>query len=503
MKKILTSSPISPIAQGIEKIAPLLLTSFGPDKGTIFYKGKIVNLYSDLLSNIRHDDPFENIAVRLIEDVANDVYSKAGSGVNLAAVLTVGLVRASRTLLAAGYHPREVHDWLQDIWEDFEMEIMFEAIQVKDRTWAGNEERILKAIATTAAKDAKVGNIIGGMCYKIGQFAHVDIVQDDIPEIRVEYRNGFTFKTNPMSYHFFKGKRKEFSNPKILFTDGKLEEIQPVVNIMVAANKAEAPLIIVANGIGKDVMTLLTHNHNIGALDIMVLKAPSFNFGQFQALEDLAEITGGKPVSYAMCAVPTVDHLGTASRVVVGPDYCTIYFTKPIHEAYIDRIEKQTAKVRSSTLKLQVNERVSNLRGQAAVLRVGGYTDRERQSGYSRVETALHAVRGAQGEGYLPGGYQFFRRFPLLHARPDIPAPLYAGMAFPFTALMSNYKGDVPASGRITDDPVSLFDVHTHKISTLLESGVIDSAKSIRVAVESAISITKTLTLTGAIVVEA
>jgi chaperonin GroEL len=502
MKKILLDTPINPITTGLDKIAPLLLTSFGPDKGTIFCGGKTVSLYSGLLTLIKHDDPFENIAIKLVEDMAADVYAKAGSGVSLAAVLTVGLVRASRQLIVAGYHPRRVHDWLETIGADFATHLQGEVDAVKSWGLPGQEEQIMKAVAITAAKDEKVGALIGDMCYQIGQFAHIDIVQDDIPQVRVEYRNGFTFKTAPLSYHFLKGKRKEFASPKIIFTDGAFDDVSSMVKILMAANKAEVPLIVMANSLSQDVMSLLTHNHNIGALDIIAIKAPSFSFGQFQALEDLAMITGGIPVSYAMSSKPTVEHLGTAPRVVVGQDYCTIYSTNPVPEEYIKRIKRQTAKVRSDVLKMAVNERVSNLLGKAAVLRVGGYTERERQEGYQKVETAVHAVRGAQSEGYIPGGYQVFRKFPF-RANPDIPTPLYTGMQFPYTALMANYTGDVPSLNRITNNPVELFNVRTGKIENMLDAGVIDSVKSIRVAVESAISTAKILAITGAIVTEA
>jgi len=503
MKRILLNSPITPLAQGLDKIAPLILSSLGPDKGTIFCGGKIVSLYSGLLTLIKHEDPFENIAVRLLEDVANDVYSKAGSGVGLAATLTLGLVREARKLLVAGYHPRQVHDWLQTIGADCVGCIKAEAEFVKRETWEGHEDYILRSIAATASRSEKIGAVVGGMCHKIGQFAHIDIVQDDIPEIRVEYRNGFTFHTNPLSYQFLKGKRKEFSSPKILFTDGQLDDVQPVVDVMVAANKAEAPLIIICNGVGRDVMSLLLHNFNIGSLDVMLLKSPAFSFGQFEALEDLSIITGGKPVSRAQQEKPTPEHLGTAPRVVVGQDYCTVYFAKPVPDAYIIGVSARAAKVTSDILRLKVQERISNLRGQAAVLRVGGYTDKERQAGYQQVESTVHAVRGAQAEGYLPGGYQFFRRFSTLRPRPEIPTPLYTGMAFPYNALMANYKGDVPALNRIVDDSTKLFDIRSGQVVSILDNGVIDSAKSVRVAVESAISITKTLVLTGAIVTEA
>ena len=503
MKRILLDSPITPIADGLNKLAPLLLVSCGPDKGTIFFGGKIVSLYSGLLTYIKHEDPFEHIAIQLLQDVANDVYSKAGSGVGLVAVLAVGLVRAARTLLVAGYQPREIYDWLEIINRDFQVQLQHEVDCTKLATWKGNEETILKAIATTAAKDINIGTTVGTMCHKIGEFAHVDILQDDQPELRVEYRNGFTFKTNPMSYQFLKGKRKEFVNPRILISDIQLNDVHSVLELMIAVNKEQAPLILIANGISKDVLTLLLHNLNIGSLDVMVLKTPEFTFDQHDSLLDIAKITGGGLVSNVFGTVAIPANLGTAPRVVVGQDYCTVYFTSPLPEKYIKDVENRAKTLKSPMHQLKVKQRVSNLRGQAAVLRVGGYTDKEKRAGYQRVESTLHTVRGAQQEGYVAGGYQIFRRFAALHSRPNIPTPLYDGMAMPFRALMSNYKGDAGPAARATDDTLSLFDVRYGCISNMMEDGVIDSAKSIRVAVDSAISIAKMLATTGAIVTEA
>ena len=504
MKKILTDSPITPIATGLNKLAPLLLTSFGPQKGTIFCGGKIVSLYSGLLTYIKHEDPFEHIATQLLQEVCNDVYNKAGSGVGLVSVLTVGLVRAVRRLLVAGYQPREVYDWLEIINTDFQLLLEHEAVHTRAVTWTDeNQEFILRSIANTAAKDTNIGTVVGTMCHKIGEFAHVDIVQDDIPDIRVEYRNGFTFKTNPLSYPFLKGKRKEFINPRILVSDIQLNDVHSMVELMVAVNKEERPLVLIANGISKDVLTLMLHNLNIGALDIMALKTPEFTFDQHDSLLDIAKITGGGLVSTVFGTVPIPENLGAAPRVVVGQDYCTVYFDQPVPEKYIKDVENRAKRVKSPMNQLKVKQRISNLRGQAAILRVGGYTDKEKQTGYQRVESTLHSVRGAQQEGYIAGGYQIFRRFADNHARVGIPTPLYDGMEIPYRALMANYRGDVPTIDRMTGNPLELFNVQSGRIEQMMDCGIIDSAKAIRVAVAAAISTTKMLALTGAIVTEA
>ena len=505
MKKILTNSPISPIVSGINKIAPLLLASFGPDKGTVFCGGKTVSVYSGLLSHIKHDDCFEDIAIRLIEDVANDVYGKAGSGVSLASILTVGLVQASHKLITAGYSNRQVHDWLSAVAGEFEGHLEYvtagTVLEVLENKCGRDEEWVLKAIATTATKDQVTGEAIGALCHKIGRHAHIDIIQDDIPEIRVEYKNGFTFNTSLLSYHFFKGKRKELVNPKILTTDGMLTDVRAVADVMIAANKEEKPLLIMANGLSAQVLTLLLHNLNIGALDVIAIKTPEFNFGQFEALNDIQQITGARPVSAAQQQVPTPEHLGTSPRVVIEPSSCTIYFDEPVPEAYILAVANRAEKVKSNILKVHVNERVSNLRGQAAVIRVGGYTDRDRQAKYYQVEAAIHATRGAQMEGYIAGGYQIFQQFNK-RSNPRIPAPLYTAMASPLQALLANYHGDAPLADRFVDDSTKLFDVKQGKVVSMWETGIIDSTKAIRIAVEAAISVTKTLVLTGAIVTE-
>ena len=503
MKHLLIDSPITPITNGINKIAPLLLVSFGPDKGTIFFGGKIVSLYTGLLTHIKHEDPFEDIAIKLLQEVANDVYNKAGSGVGLVSVLIVGLVRGARTLLAAGYSPRQIYDWLEQINKDFQVLLRDDVRRTRLATWEGNEEYILRAVANTAVKDATIGGVIGTMCHKIGEFAHIDIVQDDVPNVRVEYRNGFTFKTNPLSYQFLKAKKKEFINPLILISDLQLNDVHAMVELLVAANKEERPLILLGNGISKDVLSVLLHNLNIGSLDVIALKTPSFTFDQYDCLLDLAKITGGGLVCNVFGTAPIPGNLGQAPRVVVGPDYCTVYFDQPVPEDYLKNVENRLKTVKSHLNQLAVKQRISNLRGQAAILRVGGYTKQEKHVGYQRVESALHTVRGAQQEGYVAGGYQIFRRFSDNQRVIGIPGPLYDGMEMPFHALMANYKGETPMLDRMTGNPLELFNLRTGKVEKMLDNGIIDSAKSIRVAVESAISIAKMLAITGAIVTEA
>jgi chaperonin GroEL (HSP60 family) len=506
MKKILLTDPIAPIAEGLNKIAPLILSSFGPDKGIVLCGGKVVNMYSGLLAHVKHDNNFENIAVKLIEDLGRDVYAQAGSGMNLATLLAVSLVGASRKLLTAGYSNRQIHDWLSCIEHDFELHLDAETaetvLEVLENKCGRSEEWVLQAVATTAVQDAVMGKAIGTMCHKIGRHAHIDIIRDDIPEIRVEYKNGFTFNTSPLSYHFLKGKRKELVNPKILTTDGTLDDVRAVADCMIAANKEEVPLLILANGLSAPVLTLLLHNLNIGALEIVAVKTPEFNFGQHEALIDIRQITGATPVSTAQQQAPTPAHLGTSPRVIVEQTACTLYFSQPVPESYIKAVEKRAEKVKSSTLKAHVNARISNLRGQAAVIKVGGYTDRDRETGYYRVEAAIHATRGAQTDGYIAGGYQIFNRFGGMNARHGIPDTLYDAMGAPLRALMLNYHGDAPLADRTTRSISHLFDTKQGKMVSMWESGIVDSTKSIQVAVAAAISLARTLVLTGAIVVE-
>lgn len=502
MKKILFNDPMAPIVSGVNKIAPLLLSSIGPDKGIVICGGKIVSLYSGLLTYIRHEDPFEHIATHLIEDVANEVYNKAGAGVSLASVLTVGLVRNVRKLLVAGYSAHEVSNWLSRLDSDFKDHLKHEILETRDTLGSFDEQKLLCCAATTAAKDEDIGKIIGDMCYRVGPIAHVAIEQDDQPDLRVEYREGFSFKTHPLAYQFLKTKKKEFIQPRVLITSAVIEDLQGMVDILVHCNQQERPLIVIANGLSPDVQSLLLHNFNIGALDIMALKAPMFTYEQHLALQDLAFIAQTKVVDPARADKLSVLSLGSVSKAMVGREYCTLQFEKSVPKEYTDPITSKLTATKNRLQMCKYSDRLSNLRGLTAVLRIGGYTEKDKETNYYRVESTLHATRGAQNEGYIPGGYQIFRRFSDFHKRQEIPQPLYDAMRFPYDALMGNYNGDVPSCDRTTENPLNLFNVRTGQIESMLDNGIVDSAKAIRVAVESSISITKTLALTGAIVVE-
>src|SRR5207248_1959707 len=106
----------------------------------------------------------------------------------------------------------------------------------------------------------------------------------------------------------------------------------------------------------------------------------------------------------------TLDMLGTADRVSVEKENCTIICEK------LDKKRKEAIEQRVQTIRTQMDqteseydkekfsERLAKLVGGVAIVKVGAATEAEMKQTKGRVEDALHATRAAVAEGIVPGG---------------------------------------------------------------------------------------------------
>ena len=143
-----------------------------------------------------------------------------------------------------------------------------------------------------------------------------------------------------------------------------------------------------------------------------------------------------------------------------------------------------------------------------AVLRIGGATEIEVTEKKHRVEDALEAVRSAQESGIVPGGgsalLKAAGKIELQAANQDQlrGAEVLVQSCFaPITQILKNAEisSDIVISSLTHDDHDKNvgFNVRTEKFEDLVESGVIDPAKTVKCALQNAASAAGTLLTTN------
>src|SRR5262249_52625566 len=125
---------------------------------------------------------------------------------------------------------------------------------------------------------------------------------------------------------------------------------------------------------------------------------------------DIAVLTGGQAITEDLgvkLESVTAKDLGRAKRITIDKDNTTIVEgagKKADIDARVKQIRAQIEETTSDYDREKLQERLGELVGGVAVIKVGAATETEMKEKKARVEDALHATRAAVEEGIVPGG---------------------------------------------------------------------------------------------------
>jgi chaperonin GroEL len=276
---------------------------------------------------------------------------------------------------------------------------------------------------------------------------------------------------------------------------------------------------VVGEDVEGEALATLVVNKVRGILPCAAVKAPGFGDRRKAMLEDVAALAGGQVVAEELglkLEHVTVEHLGRARRVVVGRENTTIIGGAGDRKAIDDRIEqlrRQIADTKSDYDREKLEERLGKLAGGVAVIRVGAPTEAELKSRKEAFEDAISATRAAVAEGIVPGaGLALLRCIPALDREEGgVQGDERTGLAVLRHALTiptrqiavnSGADGAVVVEAMRSSEGNRGFDASRGVYVDLVEAGIIDPTKVVRLGLENAVSVASTLLLTEATMVE-
>jgi chaperonin GroEL len=266
-------------------------------------------------------------------------------------------------------------------------------------------------------------------------------------------------------------------------------------------------------------LATLIVNQIRGALKSCAVKAPGFGDRRKAMLQDIAVLTGGQVIAEELGLKldhAGIEQLGTAKRVVVDKDSTTIIGgagdRKQI-DGRVDQIRREIEKTTSDYDREKLQERLAKLSGGVAVIRVGAPAESEMKAKKEALDDAISATKAAVAEGIVPGGGLALLR--CVDAIKDEETKcdgdektgvqiLKRALEAPARQIAENSAADggVVVARMLSGKGNEGFDAGRKEYVDLIEAGIIDPTKVVRVALENAVSVAGVLLLTEATMTE-
>jgi chaperonin GroEL len=249
------------------------------------------------------------------------------------------------------------------------------------------------------------------------------------------------------------------------------------------------------------------------------VKAPGFGDRRKAMLQDIAELTGAQLIAEELGITlehAVLEQLGRARRVVVDKDDTTIIGgagDRKRIDGRIEQIRKEIEKTTSDYDKEKLQERLAKLAGGVAVIRVGAPAEAEMKSKKEALDDAISATKAAVAEGIVPGGGLALLRCISAVEQEEAKCAgdertgvqiLKRALEYPARQIAENsaVDGGVVVAKMLAGQGNYGFDAGRKEYVDLVEAGIIDPTKVVRVALENAVSVASVLLLTEATMTE-
>jgi len=461
-------------------------------------------------------DTVENMGAQMVKEVASKTNDLAGDGTTTATVLAQAIVTTGLRNVTAGANPMDLKRGIDKAVKAVVANIKEQSVEVGD-----SNEKIEQVATISANNDKSIGSMIATAMAKVKKEGVITVEEAKGIETSVDVVEGMQFDRGYISPYFVTNTEKmetEYENPYILIYDKKVSVMKDLLPILEKAVQSGRALIIIAEDIESEALATLVVNRLRGSLKIAAVKAPGFGDRRKEMLEDIAILTGGTVISeekgYKL-EDTTLEQLGTAEKVTIDKDNTTIVSGKgetSMIEARVNQIKAQIETTTSDYDKEKLQERLAKLAGGVAVIYVGAASEVEMKEKKDRFDDALAATRAAIEEGIIPGGgVALIRAIDSLSNLDTDNADEKTGIAIvkraieePLRQIVENagLEGSVVVNEVKNGKADYGFNARTEVYENLFESGVIDPAKVVRVALENAASISSMLLTTAAVISE-
>jgi chaperonin GroEL len=509
------------VLRGTAQLADAVRLTLGPKSKSVLIQKKwgapiVCNDGVTIAKEMELDDPEENLGAQMLRQAAERTGDAVGDGTSTATVLAQAIFADGVRNVAAGASAIDIKRGL-----DRALEAAVGALRKLAKPVGSRLEKA-QVGTISAHNDPAIGELVADAMEKVGGDGVITVEESKTTETALEVVEGLQYDRGYMSPYFVTdpaAMEAALDEPYILIADRKLNLMKDLIPLLEQVAKSGRPILFIAEDIEGEALATLIVNQIRGVLKSAATKSPGFGDRRKALLGDIAALTGGQVISDELgmkLEDVQLAQLGRARRVVVDKDNTTIIGgqgDRKAIEGRIQMIRHELDKATSDYDKEKLQERLAKLSGGVAVIRVGAPSESEMKSKKDALDDAISSTKAAVAEGIVPGG-----GLALLRATQAVQALesgcegdertgvqiLRRALEAPARQIAENSAAD----GGVVVDRMQQgtgntgFDAARKNYVDLMEAGIIDPVKVVRIALQNAVSVASVLLLTEATMTE-
>ncbi|WP_435019291.1 chaperonin GroEL [Tundrisphaera sp. TA3] len=505
--------------RGVAKLARAVKVTLGPrGRNVIIQKSfgspTVTKDGVSVAKEIELEDKYENMGAQMVKEVASKTSDVAGDGTTTATVMAEAIYNEGLRAVVAGVNPNMMKRGMDKAVADIVEQLKSMSTKIVDK-------KETEQVATVASNfDSEVGKMIAEATEKVGKDGVITVEEGKALKTEVEWVEGMQFDRGYLSPYFVTNPtamQAVLEDAYVLIYEKKISSVKDMVPVLEKVAQTGKPLLIIAEDVDGEALATLVINKLRGTFRCAAVKAPGYGDRRKAMLEDIAVLTGGKPIFEALGIdlenVGLAD-LGQAKKIEIDKDNTTIIEgagkTDDI-KGRIEAIRREIADTKSDYDREKLEERLAKLAGGVAKINVGAATESEMKEKKARVEDALHATRAALEEGILPGGGVALLRAST-HVKPTgLTADETTGYniivracSAPIHQIAQNagQDGGVVVSKVSEQTGTFGYDALKDEYTDLVKAGIIDPTKVTRSALQNAASVSTLLLTSDALIAD-
>jgi chaperonin GroEL len=454
-------------------------------------------------------DPEENLGARMLRQAAVRTGDSVGDGTTTSTLLAHAIFADGLKNVVAGASAIDLKRGL-----DRGGRAAVEALQGISKPIRDSRERA--QVATISAHgDPAIGELVAKAVERVGGEGIVSVEEAKGTETTLEIVEGMQFDRGYLSPYFVTEPEKMeavLEDALVVLHDKRISHMKDLLPLLEQVAREGKPLLVVAEDVEGEALATLVVNKIRGSLRCAAVKAPGFGDRRKAMLHDIAILTGGQLIAEELGLKldnASISSLGTVKKVILTKDDTTLIEGGGAGaeiEARCRELRQQIQDTTSDYDREKLEERLAKLAGGVALIRVGAPSETEMKNRKDAFDDAIASTQAALAEGIVPGGgLALVRAIGALESEEakcegDEATGvriLRQALEAPARQIAANAGADSGVvverlrSGTGTEG----FDAATGEYVDLIEAGIIDPTKVVRMALENAISVAGILLL--------